>query len=85
MKITVENTSKVITLVVNGHEVPARVWQGATESGIPVHCFVTRIAPEISESDPRIDELTAQFDRELQRQAKPRIEFGPIDIRFFID
>jgi hypothetical protein len=40
MKITIESTTKIVEL--NG--VPARVWEGHTESGIPVHCFVTRIA-----------------------------------------
>ena len=40
MKITVENTSKIVTL--NG--VPARIWEGFTESGIECHCYITRIA-----------------------------------------
>ncbi len=40
MKITVENTTKIVTL--NG--VPARIWEGFTESGIKCHCYITRIA-----------------------------------------
>lgn len=72
MKITLENTDKIVTLEVNGASVPARVWQGETESGIQVHAFITRIAPEILESDPNIDALTEVFERELQRTAKPR-------------
>jgi len=63
MKITVESTSKVVTL--NG--VPARIWQGTTESGIAVHCFITRIAAD------KDDDLS-EFERELEPQAPPRLE-----------
>ena len=54
MKITIENTSKVVEL--NG--VPARIWEGTTDTGIPVHCYVTRIAVA------KDADLT-QFEREL--------------------
>ena len=65
MKIRIESTSKIVTLVVGGKDVPARVWQGETDGGIPVQCFITRIAPEIPKSDPNIDDLTAEFERDL--------------------
>lgn len=55
MIITVESTTKTVTI--NG--VPARVWEGRTESGIPVHCFITRIAVARTED-------ASQFERELQ-------------------
>jgi hypothetical protein len=84
MKITIESTPKIVTLVVFGHEVPARVWQGRTESGIPVQCLITRIAPEIPESDPRINELTTQFELELQRQATPRLTVDAIPLRLIL-
>lgn len=84
MKVTIESTSKIVTLILDGREVPARVWQGHTESGIPVQCFVTRIAPEISKGDPRIDELTAEFERDLKRQADPRPSLDPIPLRLII-
>lgn len=84
MKITIESTSKIVTMVCDGRDVPARVWQGATESGIPVQCFITRISPEISKSDPRIDELTAEFERDLQRQADARLSVENIPLRFII-
>ena len=84
MKITIESTSKIVTLVVGGQDVPARVWQGETESGIPVQCFITRIAPEISKSDPRIDELTVEFERELKRQADPRVTVAAIPLRMIL-
>ena len=85
MKITIESTSKIVSLIVGGQEVPARVWQGQTENGIPVQCFITRIAPEIPQTDPRIDELTTEFERDLKRQADPRPTVEAIPLRFFID
>lgn len=85
MKITIENTTKIVTLVVNGEDVPARIWQGETESGIPVQCFITRIAPEIPTTDPNIDALTAEFERDLKRQHDPRVTVQAIPLRMFID
>lgn len=61
MKIEIESTTKIVKL--NG--VPARVWEGKTESGIKVHCFVTRIA--IDKNEERIGE----FQNELQEQKPP--------------
>jgi hypothetical protein len=84
MKITIESTSKIVTLFADDAAVPARVWQGETESGIPVQVFVTRIAPEISTDDPRIDELTVEFERDLQRQADPRPTVELIPLRLII-
>lgn len=84
MKITLENTPKIVTLVIGGKDVPARVWQGMTESGIPVHAFITRIAPEIPTSDPKIDELTAEFERELNRCADPRTTVEGIPLRLIV-
>lgn len=85
MKITIESTSKIVTLISDGKEVAARVWQGETESGIPVQCFITRIAPEIPRSDPRIEELTAAFERELERMPDPRPTVEAIPLRMVID
>jgi hypothetical protein len=66
MKITLENTTKIVKLVTEGGsgEVPARIWEGTTDSGIPVHCFVTRIAVAK-------DADAAQFERELLAQRPP--------------
>lgn len=85
MKITIESTTKIVKLVISGEEVPARVWQGETADGIPVQAFITRIAPEIPTSDPRIDELTVEFEKDLKRQADPRPTVQAIPLRFFID
>lgn len=85
MKISLENTAKIVELVIGGNPVPARVWQGSTEGGIPVQAFITRIAPEIPETDPRIDEKTADFERDLQRCADPRGAVESIPLRLLID
>ena len=84
MKIRIESTSKIVTLVVGGNDVPARVWQGETDGGIPVQCFITRIAPEIPKSDPNIDDLTAEFERDLKRQADPRPTVEAIPLRMIL-
>jgi hypothetical protein len=84
MKVMIESTTKIVELVVNGAAVPARVWQGETADGIPVQAFITRIAPEVSKSDPRIDELTAEFERDLKRQADPRPTVAAIPLRMII-
>lgn len=65
MKITIESTEQIVYL--NG--VPARVWVGATESGIECHALITRIAVS-KEAD------TSQFERELLEQAAPRRELA---------
>ena len=73
MKITVENTTKIVTL--NG--VLARVWEGATESGIPVHCYVTRIAVAN-------DQDQSAFVRELQETKAPSPEVEAIPARLVL-
>ncbi len=60
MKITLESTTKIVEL--NG--IPARIWEGKTESGIPVHSFITRIAVS-NEHDQ------SQFDNELKECTIP--------------
>lgn len=61
MRITVDSTTKTVEL--NG--VPARIWEGHTDSGIPVHCYITRIAV-------REDADLGQFQAELQEHQQPR-------------
>lgn len=61
MKITIESTTKITDL--NG--VPARIWEGKTDSGIKVHCFITRVA--VDHDEKNID----QFQKELRQQKAP--------------
>ncbi len=63
MIIRIESTSKVVTL----DGVRARLWEGHTESGIPVIVWVTRIA--VPEGAPQ-----EQFQTELEAQRAPSAE-----------
>ncbi len=74
MKIIIENTNKIVKL--NG--VPARVWEGHTDSGIPVHCFITRIAVHKEED-------ATQFEQELLEQKEPSADIESYPFRMFID
>lgn len=74
MKVTIESTDKIIEF--NG--VPARIWEGETESGIKVHCYITRLA--ISVEEKRIEE----FQQELKQQRRPSPEVAAIPIRMVL-
>ena len=79
MKVTIENTSKIVTL--NG--VPARCWEGKTESGIPVTMFVTRIMVD----NKKVEHLRSamiDFEKELQQVAAPSAELEVIPLRMLI-
>ena len=73
MKIAIESTTKIVHL--NG--VPARIWEGQTASGIPVHCYVTRIAV-------KKDINCSEFERELQEHAAPSPEIMAIPARLIL-
>ena len=73
MKVVLESTDKVVTLVIDGAEVPARVWEGVTAGGIRCHAFVTRMAvASILDS--------SGFERDLKncRPASPEITAIPL-------
>lgn len=80
MEICLESTSKVVTLVIDGCDVPARIWQGHTASGTPIQVFITRIAPEVPADDARVQE----FARELQEHAAPRATVQSIPLRMIL-
>ena len=46
MEVTVENTRKIVYFKMGGVEFPARVWQGKTESGIPVQASLRALRPK---------------------------------------
>ena len=73
MLVQLTSTTKIVQLVVNNIMVPARVWEGVTESGIACHAYITRIAVAR-------DGDSAEFDRELlaQREPSPEIEAIPL-------
>lgn len=55
MKITLHNTERFVT--VNG--APARIWEGHTESGIPVYAAVSLVAVHRQQDN-------SQFENELR-------------------
>jgi hypothetical protein len=73
MKIEIESTTKIVRL----NNVPARIWEGKTASGIPVHCYVTRIALA-KDADP------SEFERELQEHKPPSPEIQAIPLRMIL-
>lgn len=84
MKITIESTSKIVEIQTNTGKIPARIWQGSTESGVPVQCFISLVSPKIPEFDSRIDELTAEFERDLQRYPEPRPTVDAIPLHLIL-
>ena len=74
MKITIESTTKVITL--NG--IPARIWEGQSESGIKLHCYISRVAIDKNEPNPE------QFEKELSEQRTPSAEIEAIPLRLIL-
>lgn len=73
MKVTLESTRKIVHL--NG--VPARIWEGHTDTGIPVHCYITRVAVAREED-------TTDFETELQEHAVPSPEVAAIPLRMIL-
>ncbi len=73
MKITIESTTKIVRL--NG--VPARIWEGETDSGIPIHCFITRVAVHN-------DLNHEQFERELSECRAPSADVQAIPLRMIL-
>ena len=73
MMLRIRNTTKIVEL--NG--VPARVWEGETDSGIPVILFVTRIA--VAKADDQ-----APFERELQSISPPSPEAETFPARMIL-
>lgn len=80
MKLTLEPTDKIVTLNSDEGLVTARVWQGEDEQGVPVHCFIVRVA--VAESQPLA--VHARFAEELQETAPARADVEAILLRMII-
>lgn len=77
MKVNLESTSKIVELVVGGVAVPARVWEGKTASGIPMHALVVRVAVHEGLDD-------TEFKRELKECAAPSAEIRAYPLRMIL-
>lgn len=80
MKITIVSTTKIVEVKpgIPSVGVPARIWEGTTESGIKVHCYITRIA--IDKDEPNAE----QFEKELMEQKAPSAEIEAIPGRLIL-
>jgi hypothetical protein len=65
MKITLQNTDKIVAVESLSGAVTGRIWEGQTDEGIYVQCVITRIAAPSHEN-------LGQFERELEECAPPR-------------
>ena len=63
MKVTLESTTKLVTLIVDGKAVPARIWQGHTANGIECHAFITRIAVDKEKDAAEFEKCALGFRR----------------------
>lgn len=82
MKITIESTNKMVELLPEGGRpaVKARIWQGETDTGIKVHCYVAMIAHD--ENAPA--EVHAKFTEEFGKNVEPRAELRAIPLRMIL-
>jgi hypothetical protein len=70
----------MVELEIQDNRVPARIWEGKTDAGVPVLAFITRISPQTN--DPEANEV---FARELKETRKPTLlTRAAIDTRFVL-
>lgn len=83
MKATIESTSKVVTLIVSEpnrsvtREMPARIWEGVTESGVKFHAYIVRVAVAL-------DQDQSQFENELTEARAPSADVAAIPLRLIL-
>lgn len=87
MKITIESTSRICQLQVEAGKhalvMPARIWEGKTERGTPVHCYVVRICPTIETKDLKPGQIE-EFERDLRECAAPSPMAATIPLRMIL-
>lgn len=64
MKVTLESTTRMVDVIVDGQRVPARLWEGETANGVRCHAYITRIAVHR-------DDDNAEFERDLKECIEP--------------
>lgn len=73
MTITVHSTTKIVTL--DGMQ--CRVWEGETERGVQIHCYIPRIAVAR-------DQDQSQFEAELQEQRAPSVAIAALPLHLLL-
>jgi len=71
--MTIESTTKIVAL--NG--IDCRVWEGTTERGVPIHCFIPRVAVKNGWD-------MTQFEQELQEQRAPSFDIASLPLRMIL-
>ncbi len=77
MQVTLQSTTKIVELSIDGARVPARIWEGRTANGVRVHAYVTRVAVKNTDD-------VAEFDRDLKEHAAPSVEVQAIPLRLVL-
>ena len=82
MIVTLKSTTKIVSLRSRSEgslpgEMPARIWEGTTDSGIKVHAYITRIACAEGENQE-------MFQRDLLACTPPSKEIEAIPMRMII-
>lgn len=75
IKLTLTPTATVDTV---GGKIPARIWEGTTDGGVPVKAWIAIIQPQTDDAT-----LLAAFDTEL-KQVPAKRELTSFDIRLAI-
>jgi hypothetical protein len=66
MRITIESTTKTVTL----KGVPARIWEGETDDGVDVYCYVTGFGPS-SVASVTPEERLRRFRQQMASHRSP--------------
>lgn len=74
MKVTLESTSKIVTL--NG--VGCRIWEGKTEGGVPIHVYIALTAVDSSED-------ASELERDLRESKPPSAAVAAFPARLVMD
>lgn len=75
MKVTLEPTATVDTI---SGQIPARIWEGTTDKGVPVKAWIAVIQPQTDD-----EKLLAEFAKALKEVPAKR-ELTSFDIRLVI-
>jgi hypothetical protein len=78
VKVHLESTSKFVEIQgALGGRIPARVWEGTTESGKRIVAFITRVSPMTEVADP-------EFERELEETRTPSADVAAFPVRLIL-
>jgi hypothetical protein len=75
VKITIEPTDMIVDI----DHVTARIWEGTTDDGVPVMCFITRISPQTHD-----EAVNRRFAAELQETRAPSLAAQVIPLRLIL-